>query len=229
MFYSTLLAVAPQLPQLPREVLQRAALAWDRSRTEEYSARELLWPSLLAGRWSLIESFTAAGARYVVACRNPEQPKPPESPDPIEWPRALLPRERNVLELALAGRSGKWISFEIDLSESVVTRTLRTALRKIGASDTAALAGVPTAAFEPLHGLTTGLELAIARTTPAPRALAQLSGAERAIVRDILGGKRITAIAHERGTSPRTVAHQIGSVYRKMGASSRRELLALLA
>jgi DNA-binding CsgD family transcriptional regulator len=61
------------------------------------------------------------------------------------------------------------------------------------------------------------------------RSLESLSDAERAIVAGILGGKRITAIAHERGTSPRTVAHQIGSAYKKLGASSRRELLALLS
>jgi DNA-binding NarL/FixJ family response regulator len=205
---------------LPRDALRRAALAWDQARTGKHTAGEPLWPSMLAGRWSLIDAFSAAGARYVAACRNPEQ---------AESLRALLPRERIVLELALAGRSGKWISFELALSESVVARALRTALHKIGASDTSTLAGVPTAAFEALAGVDAGVDLAIARTTPAQRILANLSSAERAIVSGILGGKRITAIAHERGTSPRTVAHQIGSVYRKLGVSSRRELLALLA
>ena len=43
----------------------------------------------------------------------------------------------------------------------------------------------------------------------------------------LLGGKRSAAIARERGTSPRTVAHQITSTYQKLGVSSRRELLAL--
>ena len=207
-------------PPPPREALRRAALAWDQARTGHLAAGELLWPALLAGGWSLIDAFTAAGARYVVACRNPEQ---------TASLRALLPRQRSVLELALAGRSGKWISFELNLSESVVARTLRMALHKIGTGDTATLAGVPTAAFEPFDGVDAGIELAIARTTSGLRTLVHLSSAERAIVSGILGGKRITAIAHERGTSPRTVAHQIGSVYRKLGASSRRELLALLA
>jgi DNA-binding CsgD family transcriptional regulator len=35
------------------------------------------------------------------------------------------------------------------------------------------------------------------------------------------------AIARERGTSPRTVAHQISSSYQKLGVSSRREPVAL--
>jgi DNA-binding CsgD family transcriptional regulator len=56
-----------------------------------------------------------------------------------------------------------------------------------------------------------------------------LSEAERAIVDSLLSGKRIGAIARERGTSPRTVGHQIASVYRKLDISSRRELLTRLA
>jgi DNA-binding NarL/FixJ family response regulator len=179
-----------------------------------------LWPEWLAGRWSLFDAFTAGGVRYIVAIRNPE---------PIAARRALGPRERIVLEHVLEGRSGKWTAVELKLSESVIARTLRLALDKLGAPDTAMLAGVQVLAFEPLHGVGAELDLAIARTAPAARSLANLSDAERSIVTDLFGGKRIPAIALERGTSPRTVAHQISSVYRKLGASSRRELLALLA
>jgi DNA-binding NarL/FixJ family response regulator len=206
----------------PREGLRRAV----RGHAEQAEAEPrptartaVLWPELVAGRWSLVDGFTAPGGRYLVAHRNP---------DGAEALRALTPREQRVLELALAGRSGKWTAFELALSESAVARTLRTALRKLGAADTAVLAGLHTATFSDLAGAAAGVDLAIARLTSAADTVAGLSIAERAVVTGILGGKRITAIAHERGTSPRTVAHQIASVYRKLGASSRRELVALL-
>jgi DNA-binding NarL/FixJ family response regulator len=202
------------------EALRRAVLAWDQVRTAPRSGGELLWPAWLAGRWSLFDAFTGGAVRYIVVIKNPE---------PIAAQRALGPRERVVLDHVLAGRSGKWTASELKLSESVITRTLRLALDKLGAPDTATLAGVQVLAFEPLHGVGAEVDLAIARAAPTARSLANLSGAERSIATDLLCGKRIPTIALERGTSPRTVAHQISSVYRKLGASSRRELLALLA
>ena len=220
-----LAAGAPGPCDLPvisgREALRLAVLAQDRARAGHRSVepqRRLLWDELLAGRWSLLDAFTTAGMRYLIAYRNPEGGASL---------RALQERERAVLELALAGHSGKWIAFELALSESTVARTLRTALRRIGSADTAPMVGVQHALFEPLDGVIPGVELAIARLTPAT-ASAGLSDAERAVVTGILGGKRIAAIARERGTSPRTVSNQIASVYKKLGVSSRREAIALL-
>jgi DNA-binding NarL/FixJ family response regulator len=201
-----------------REALRRAVLTRERARASRRPSGEL-WPALIAGRWSLFDAFTAAGTRYVVAYENPTEPTAL---------RALQPRERAVLEHALAGRSGKWVALELALSESAVTRTLHTALRKLGVADSAALAGVRTAVFEPFEGVDARTGLAIAELPAAADSLATLSDAERDIVAGILGGKRIAAIAHDRQTSPRTVAHQLASVYRKLGVSSHRELLALL-
>ena len=201
----------------PRQMLRCMVLAQDRIGTRPCSGTQSLWQALLAGRWSLLDTFTTAGTRYVVACKNP---------DDGATLRALHARERAVLELALAGRSGKWIAFELLLSESTVTRTLRNALRRIGATDSAELVGVRTAQFEPVAGMH-GVDLAMARLTPAATSPG-LSDAERAVVTGILGGKRIAAIARERGTSPRTVSNQLASVYKKLGVSSRREVIALL-
>lgn len=203
-----------------RETLRHAVVARERARTGRRSASDQdLWPALVAGRWSLLDAFTAAGTRYIVAYENPAE---------STGLRVLSPREQSVLELALAGRSGKWIAFELQLSESAVTRALRTALRRIGVADTAALAGVRTTRFELLEGLNAGVDLAMARSTTAALSRVSLSDAEQAIVTGILDGKPIAAIARDRGTSPRTVAHQIASTYQKLGISSRRELLALL-
>lgn len=205
---------------MTRDVLRRAVLAQDRGRPACSSGgTQSLWQPLLAGRWSLLDAFTAGRVRYAVACKNP---------DDLVTLCALPERECSVLELALAGRSGKWIAFELQLSESTVARTLRAALRRIGAADMTALIGMKNALFEPLEGLTAGVDLAIARLAPVIACAPVLSDAERAVVTGILGGKRIAAIARERGTSPRTVSNQIASVYKKLGVSSRREVLALL-
>jgi DNA-binding NarL/FixJ family response regulator len=201
-----------------RQALRGIVLAQDRIGTLQRSTtRQPLWPALIAGRWSLLDTFMAGGTRHVVAGKNPERGGSL---------RALPPRERDVVELALTGRSGKWIAFELQLSESTVARTLRTALRRLGVTDSADLVGLKNALFEPIGGVP-GMELAITRLTPAATSPG-LSDAERAVVTGILGGKRIAAIARERGTSPRTVSNQLASVYKKLGVSSRREVIALL-
>jgi len=121
------------------------------------------------------------------------------------------------------------MALEMAMSESAVARTLRAAVRQLGAASTAALTGLQTAVFEPLDGVDGDTELAVARLEPAGRSTANLSRAEHAVLLCILAGKRIADIARERGTSCRTVAHQITSVYRKLGVGSRRELFAQLA
>jgi DNA-binding NarL/FixJ family response regulator len=203
-----------------REALRRAVIARERARSTRRSAGgHELWPALIAGRWSLLDAFTASGSRYIVAYENPAA---------ATELRALLPHERAVLERALDGRAGKWIALEMKLSESVVARILCSAQRRIGVTDLAALAGTRTARFELLDGVAPGDALAMARVAPVQRPLARLSDAERDVAMCLLGGMRRAVIAHERGTSPRTVANQISSIYHKLGISSRRELIAQL-
>ena len=203
-----------------REVLRYAAITQDRvTEDREPHRKQALWDHLLAGRWAILEVFSVSGIRYVIAYENPE--------DGVVS-RALPERDRVVLESALAGRSGKWIALELQTSESTVARTLRRALRHLGVADTTALMGIREALFESLDGQAMGVELAMARLTPAAPSRAVLSDAERDVVAGILGGKRAAAIAHDRGTSIRTVSKQIASIYRKLGASSRREALVLL-
>lgn len=60
----------------------------------------------------------------------------------------------------------------------------------------------------------------------APAELSRLSAAERAVIELALEGLDNQGIANARRTSARTVAKQLASAYRKLGVSSRRELLA---
>lgn len=56
--------------------------------------------------------------------------------------------------------------------------------------------------------------------------VAELTRAERAVVVLALLGHTNSSIALQRGSTPRTVANQLASVYRKLGISGRRELAA---
>jgi DNA-binding CsgD family transcriptional regulator len=55
---------------------------------------------------------------------------------------------------------------------------------------------------------------------------ASLTPAESEVARLLLAGKSNAEIAVLRGCSPRTVANQVARIYRKMGVSSRLELVA---
>jgi DNA-binding NarL/FixJ family response regulator len=58
------------------------------------------------------------------------------------------------------------------------------------------------------------------------RAHAGLTDGEKGVVELVVQGWSHSRIATERGTSPRTVANQLGAAYRKLGVKSRRELIA---
>lgn len=58
--------------------------------------------------------------------------------------------------------------------------------------------------------------------------LSSLSPAEREVTGRLLDGHDNARIARERGTSLRTVANQVASIFRKLGVSSRGELAARL-
>jgi DNA-binding CsgD family transcriptional regulator len=55
-----------------------------------------------------------------------------------------------------------------------------------------------------------------------------LTPAERQVLALLLEGRTASEIAARRSTSPRTVANQLASIYRKLGVQGRRELIARL-
>lgn len=60
-----------------------------------------------------------------------------------------------------------------------------------------------------------------------PDGTPRLTSAEARVMSALFEGKSNEAIARERGTSARTVANQIASIFRKHGVASRCELVAL--
>jgi DNA-binding NarL/FixJ family response regulator len=62
-----------------------------------------------------------------------------------------------------------------------------------------------------------------------PELPASLTSAERAVLELLLRGRSNGQIAAARGTSTRTVANQVASIFRKLGVSSRAELSSKLS
>ena len=63
---------------------------------------------------------------------------------------------------------------------------------------------------------------------PDHRTPEALRPAEREVLELILAGRSNAEIARHRRRSARTVAHQVDSIFRRLGVGSRQELLALL-
>ena len=123
-------AVGPAVPAEARAALRDAVRSIDRARGrlrrgEPFAAVDL-WRGLVAGRWSVVERYESDGRRYYVAHKNV-----PQTPDP----RALSPRERQVVDLAVQGHANKVIAHELRLGISAVANYLRSAQQKIGAKN----------------------------------------------------------------------------------------------
>jgi DNA-binding CsgD family transcriptional regulator len=82
-----------------------------------------LWRALLDGRWSLVDCTESDGRRVVLARRN--EPG-------VRDPRALAPRERDVLAHVALGHSNKYIAYLLGIATSTVATHLASAMLKIG-------------------------------------------------------------------------------------------------
>jgi DNA-binding NarL/FixJ family response regulator len=192
------------------------------------SCREI-WDSLVSGDRKIVGSFTLADRAYLVLSEAP-------------WPRVPpLQRDVAVLESVLLGASCKATAFDLGLSVSTVSVSLKRVLARFS-SDTAqqhitlGLVLLARAAHDrsvsPLS-LTVGMnhdgvgcDIISARVTdislvlpPAVNAVTQLR----------LQGRSLAEIAAARGTSVRTVANQLSFAFHRFGASGATDLVSRLA
>ncbi len=79
---------------------------------------------LVDARWTLVDHYESGGKRYVVARENAPQPL---------GPSRLSQRERQVVALAVLGRSDKLIAYELGLAYSTVRVLMARASAKVGA------------------------------------------------------------------------------------------------
>jgi len=99
--------------------LASAKERWRESDPEQVAS---LWNALVDGRWSLVDSFDRDGKRFLLARRNAME---------LNEPGALSPAERQVAALFARGHSTKLVAYELGLSASNVSGTLKRALRKL--------------------------------------------------------------------------------------------------
>lgn len=126
---------------------------------------------------------------------------------------ALTAVERRVLGRALEGCANKVIALDLRLAGSTIAGYLATAARKLGAGSRIELMA------------TCGRDSTRSETLDAA-SLARLTPAEHDVVQGLLSGRSNAEIAARRQRSPRTVANQIASIYRKLGVGSRFDLAA---
>jgi DNA-binding CsgD family transcriptional regulator len=123
----------------------------------------------------------------------------------------LSPREQTVVELIAKGEALKTIAAACMISVQAVSTYLERAKRKLGVTSRPDL-------IRSLRG-GGGVDVTFQRTH-------RLTIAEVEILAGILRGERNAQIARRRGRSVHTVAAQAATIMRKVGATSRSELVA---
>jgi len=210
-----------------RENLREAVRRIERARTiagrDEADAALDNWHGLVDGRWSLVDRFDTDGKRFVVAVKND-----PAHPDP----RGLTPGERQVAEYVGMGRSTKEIGYILGVSDAAVTNSTARVEEKLGLSSR-----VEITSFFAQNGLRRKLaEVAFADEQLLIGAyplidaasVSCLTQAEREVTAQIIAGSTNFDIALRRGSSVRTIANQINSIFTKLNVRSRSELAARL-
>lgn len=188
------------------------------------------WNELRRGACRLCDTFSTADRCYAVAQYWPEL-------------RPLDPRKLELLELVLLGTPPKVIAIERRRSLSSITASVQDCLKAMGLGVHASYASVLlTMAATALHrpalahgrgrlsmlGLDDEQYVVVSAVRPDLHFPVQLSLAEAAVVRSLVAGNSYAQISAERATSPRTVANQLATAFRKLGVSGRRAAIGRL-
>jgi DNA-binding NarL/FixJ family response regulator len=125
----------------------------------------------------------------------------------------LSRREQQVATALQCGMGDKAIAYSLGLSNSAVAEYTARLRSKLGC--------LPGEELLALHGNGGTSDPAVRL-----RLLDQLTPAEHIVACSLVTGPSHDEIARERGVSSRTVASQVAAVFRKVGVSGRRELVA---
>lgn len=156
--------------------------------------------------------------------------------------RPLRPRDAKLLERVLLGESQKLVALDLRRAVSTIATLVGRAVLDLGltcrvSQAPVALVMLVHAAHDPevrrqatLRCLDAGSTPRFIVSVPRPERAFRggLNPAERDIVRLRVEGMAYEEMAKHRKTSPRTIANQVGAVYRKLGVSGRLALLATL-
>jgi DNA-binding CsgD family transcriptional regulator len=200
---------------------------WDPAADVDASAA---WSALWNGEWRIVDHVTGPPS-HLILCDPAPRGCATRLLSRAEM-RLALGRARGVPVKALAADSGR--------STAAARTLLASVMQKLKLRCEAHLVLLFGGAYrDDFIPPPAGLEATVARygsgerlllhyRCPAWRMPPTLSGAECTVVRDILDGASQRDVARSRGTSQRTVANQMASVFRKVGVGSRVELFAAL-
>jgi DNA-binding NarL/FixJ family response regulator len=200
----------------PRSVRTRP---WSQQNVEPASA----WNSLMRGEWVVAEHSMIGSSRTILAlsARSPA----------VE--HALEETEVRIATRRARGESVKAIAFDPSCSEGVVHRHVASVMRKLKLPCQADLVvllrdqcpwGLCASRIR-WSGDDCQIFTYAAPFWPLPRCLTR---AEQSIVLELVAGACHRDIAMARGTSERTVANQVASIFRKLNVGSRLDLFVAL-
>lgn len=189
-----------------------------------------VWTKLVAAELRFKKAVWNDGRCIAVFRRNP----------PTSRQYGLTPRERTVLVRTLQGERQKLIAAEAKIAASTVANSLKSARVKLGFEDrldAAPLAtllvanGTENASPYPQRNIYSigGGEWYMA-SSPRPdwSGFPDVTRSERSIALAIIEGQSNTEIARTRDTSVHTVENQVASLFRKVEASGRFDLIRVL-
>jgi DNA-binding NarL/FixJ family response regulator len=189
-----------------------------------------LWLGLVSGKLEVVQASAQQG-RCVLILGVRSVPV-----------RALGARARNVLERMLLGERRKVIAYDMNVSVSMLALTLKASLASLGLGCKPALA--PSALVMLIHGARgpfapmgtfiggcnhEGRRLAIVTQVFNDSVLRGISPSQRAVMSLVASGRSCTDIAARRNRSCRTVINQVAAASRRLGVSSRFDLLQYFA
>jgi DNA-binding NarL/FixJ family response regulator len=191
---------------------------------------ESAWSALWAGQWTVVDHLEGTPSHAIVCDPAPAGPTIPLlSRDEIEL---AVGRVRGVALKAMAADSGR----SMTTVSNVLARVRRKLMLRsdaqlvllLGSAGRGDVVAPPAGLRALVEGYGPDERLFLYYEWPSWRLPPTLSGAERTVVLDLLDGASRRDIAFSRGTSPRTVANQMASIFRKLRVGSRVELIAAL-
>jgi DNA-binding NarL/FixJ family response regulator len=181
------------------------------------------WDVLLGGEWMVVDHVAGPSSRTILA----------RSASTHASHEALDAAEIRVARRRAHGDSIKVIACELGLPGAAVCSCVASVMRKLklrSPADLVALLHEPSPWGLIASQIRVDAEDFLVLTYPAPYwpLPPSLTSAEQGLVLELVAGGSNQAIAQARNTSPRTVANQVASIFRKLGVHSRLELFVAL-
>ena len=191
----------------------------------------LFWQALKSGVCRVVDTFFTSSRCYVITAGVACHAEP-----------ALEGRRLEILERILSGTVQKSVALDMDLAPSTIALNARLGLRNLGLlcrpSRVHPLVMLAAKASRDSDMTVTGSLSVVFPNGVSLRAIsvarpdAQLSGvlppAELAVIRELVEGLCYEEISRRRGTSQRTIANQVGAVFRRKRVSGRNDLVHCL-